>query len=390
MSRRSRLFQILAGLIVLFAVALSLVPAIVEGVQNKTLRPPPYPVDSRAEHLTHQLTIADMHADSLLWGRDLLRRSSRGHVDVPRLIEGGVALQVFSIVSKSPKGLNIERNSGDTDQITLLAVAELWPPRTWSSLLQRALYGAERLHKFAADSQGKFTVVSSAADLRQYLERRKKDPSITAGMLSIEGAQVLEGDVGNVEKLYAAGFRMMSPAHFFDTEMGGSQAGVQKYGLTVKGREMVRAMEERHMIVDVAHASSQTIADILAMAARPIVSSHTGVKGTCDNNRNLSDEQLKGIARTGGVVGIGYWDTAVCGRDAAAIARAMRYAANLIGVDHVGLGSDFDGAVTEPFDTTGLAQIVEALQKQGFSDEEIGKIMGGNVVKLLLENLPEK
>lgn len=142
------------------------------------------------------------------------------------------------------------------------------------------------------------------------------------------------------------------------------------------------------MIVDVAHASGRTIDDVLAIATRPVFVSHSGVRGTCDNQRNLSDEQLKGIARTGGVIGIGFWDTAVCGKDARAIAKAIRYTANLIGTDHVGLGSDFDGAVVEPFDTTGLVQITDALITEGFTDEEIGKIMGRNVLRLLVQNLP--
>jgi len=97
---------------------------------------------------------------------------------------------------------------------------------------------------------------------------------------------------------------------------------------------------------------------------------------------------LKGIARTGGVIGIGYWETAVCGKDASAIAKAIRYAADLVGVDHIGLGSDFDGAVTEPFDTSGLVQLTDALIAEGFTDEEIGKIMGHNALRLLIQNLP--
>jgi len=181
---------------------------------------------------------------------------------------------------------------------------------------------------------------------------------------------------------------MMSPSHFFDTDIGGSAHGVEKGGLTDKGKEMVRRMEAKRMIVDVAHASAKTIDDVLALATRSVFVSHSGVKGTCDNQRNLSDEQLKGIAQTGGVIGIGYWDTAVCGKDAKAIATAIRYTTNLVGVDHVGLGSDFDGAVAEPFDTSGLVQITEALLAEGFTDEEIGKIMGRNVLRLLIQNLP--
>ena len=142
------------------------------------------------------------------------------------------------------------------------------------------------------------------------------------------------------------------------------------------------------MLVDIAHASSATIDDVLAMATRPVMVSHTGVKGTCNNNRNLSDDQLRRIAKTGGVIGIGHWDTAVCGTDAKAIAKAMRHAVNIAGADHIGLGSDFDGAVTVPFDTTGLVQITDALLGEGFNEDEIKKIMGGNVLRVLREHLP--
>jgi microsomal dipeptidase-like Zn-dependent dipeptidase len=112
------------------------------------------------------------------------------------------------------------------------------------------------------------------------------------------------------------------------------------------------------------------------------------VRGTCDNQRNLSDDELRGIAATGGVVGIGYWDTATCGTDARAIARSIRYAASVAGVEHVALGSDFDGAVGEPFDTTGVVEITDALLAEGFSEDEIRMIMGGNVFRLLSETLP--
>ncbi len=143
------------------------------------------------------------------------------------------------------------------------------------------------------------------------------------------------------------------------------------------------------MLVDIAHASEKTIDDILQIATKPVVVSHTGVKGTCDNQRNLSDEQLQAIAKTGGIVGIGFWDTAICGEDAAAIAKAIRYAANLIGAEHIALGSDFDGSVKAPFDTSGEALITEALLQENFTEAEITEIMGGNIVRILSENLPD-
>jgi membrane dipeptidase len=128
---------------------------------------------------------------------------------------------------------------------------------------------------------------------------------------------------------------------------------------------------------------------VLAMASRPVVVSHTGVKGTCDNRRNLSDAQLRAVAANGGLVGIGFWETAMCGKDAADIAKAARYVAGLVGVDHVALGSDFDGAVPVPFDATGLVTLTEALLAAGFSPEDTAKVMGGNEVRFFLENLPE-
>jgi microsomal dipeptidase-like Zn-dependent dipeptidase len=374
-----------AGLGVFFFV----LPGRVEKSLNPVLNAPPYAASARAAELHKRLLVADLHADSLLWGRDLLVKSERGQVDVPRLIEGNVALQVFALVSKSPRGLNIEQNDGATDNIFWLALAQRWPARTWFSLKHRALYQAARLQQFTADSGGALTLVRTKSELAAYLEKRKTNPKITAGMLGIEGAQVLEGDPANVDAMFDAGYRYMSPAHFFDTEMGGSAHGVTKGGLTERGRDMVRRMESRRMIIDVAHASPQTLDDILQMAARPVIVSHTGVKGVCDNRRNLSDAQLRAIAGRGGLVGIGYWETAVCGMDAASVARAMRHAARVAGVEHIALGSDFDGAVAVPFDASGLVLLTDALINEGFSDDDIAKIMGGNALRFFAENLPE-
>jgi microsomal dipeptidase-like Zn-dependent dipeptidase len=345
-------------------------------------------VSERARALHRTLLVADMHADSLLWVRDLLERASRGHVDIPRLAEGGGALQVFSVVTKVPYGSNYESNDGSSDEITPLVVAERQPRAAWGSLKERALYQARKLNEAAARSGGRFRIVRTAGDLAEFLERRKSEPQLVAGLLSIEGAHALDGDVNNVDVLFDAGFRMMAPTHFFDNEWGGSAHGLRKTGLTDKGREMVRRMEARGMLVDVAHASAATIDDVVAVSTRPVVVSHTGVRGTCEGTRNLSDEQLKKIAATGGVIGIGYWDAATCGTDARAVARSIRHAANVVGVEHVALGSDFDGAVTEPFDTTGVVEITDALLGEGFSEDEVKAVMGGNVFRLLAETLP--
>ena len=142
------------------------------------------------------------------------------------------------------------------------------------------------------------------------------------------------------------------------------------------------------MVVDVAHASAATIDDVLSMAARPVVASHTGLRGVCDNARNLTDAHARGVAETGGVLGIGFWPTACGGDDVASIARSIRYAVSVAGVEHVGLGSDFDGAVAVPFDATGLVQLTDALLEAGVDDDAIAKVMGGNVRRVLAEGLP--
>jgi membrane dipeptidase len=212
---------------------------------------------------------------------------------------------------------------------------------------------------------------------------------VTAGWLGVEGTQALDGSLASLEPLDRAGFRLIAIAHFIDTEFGGSAHGVAKGGLTPMGRDLVRQMEARHMLVDLAHASRQTILDVVDIAARPVIVSHTGVRGTCNNTRNLDDDSLRRIAGTGGVIGVGYWTTAVCGPDADAIARAIRYTVDLVGVDAVALGSDFDGAIPAPFDTTGVVLVTDALVRAGFTDAEIRQIMGDNVLRLLRQSLPE-
>lgn len=385
-----KLAFLLVVLLVLGAAAFFfIVPGLVERKLNPVLAPPPYFASSRAQALHKQLLIVDLHADSLLWQRNLLARNSRGHVDIPRLIDGNVALQAFTIVTKTPRGLNIESNDDKSDNITLLAIAGRWPISTWTSLKERALYQADRLSETATRSNGKFVLIRTRTDLAAYLKRRASEPDITAGFLGVEGAHALDGDLNNIDVFFDHGIRMMAPTHFFDNDIGGSAHGLVKGGLTAKGKEMVKRMQAKGMIVDVAHASANVIADVLEISTHPVFVSHTGVKGTCNNTRNLSDDQLRGIAKTGGVIGIGYWETAVCGTDAKAIARAIRYTANVAGVEHVGLGSDFDGSVAEPFDTTGLVQITDALIAEGFNDEEIKLIMGGNAIRVLLESLPE-
>ena len=300
-----------------------------------------------------------------------------------------MALEVFTVVTKTPRGINYDKNSDKTDQNTLLSIAQLRAPEDWFSLKARGLHQCDQLHKFAKDSKGEFRVITNKRELEKYIADRSSNHKLTAGLLGIEGAHCLEGDINNLNDFYTAGVRYIGLTHFFDNEFGGSAHGEKKAGLTEKGKQLLHKMDSLHITIDLAHASPATISDIFKVTSGPLLVSHTGVKGTCDGVRNLSDEQIMEIGRRHGLIGIGLWETAVCGTDADATARSMRYVANKIGVDKVALGSDFDGATHSSYDITGFPVIVKALIKQGFTRPEIEQIMGGNVRDFLLRNLPE-
>lgn len=379
------------GLAILLLVAgigfFGFAPGYVESSMNRIDGKPLPKVSDRAIALHETLTIVDLHSDTLMWKRDMMDRGDRGHMDLPRLSEGNVTLQVFSSVTKTPKGQNYDANSADSDNITLLTIAQLQPMRTWGSLLERSLWHATKLDHAVAASNATLVKTVGPAELDAMLARRAAGGPAMGALLSIEGLQNLEGKASNLDKLYAAGFRMAGLTHFFDNELAGSMHGLKKGGLTPMGREVVQRMEDIGMIVDIAHCSQQCVTEILAMARRPVVSSHGGVQATCKVNRNLSDEHIRGVAKTGGIIGIGYWDAAICDTSPASIAKAMKHVRDLVGIDHVALGSDYDGATTVRFDTSKLVQVTQALIDTGFTDDEIRAVMGSNALRVIREGL---
>ena len=332
--------------------------------------------------------VADLHCDALLWDRDFFEYLDHGHVDLPRMQRSNMAFQAFTIVSKTPRNMNITSNSDETDQIALLSFAQLLPPSSWFSIKARALHQCQQLHDFAKKSEGAFRVIRNQLELKQFIADRANNPTLTAGMLGLEGAHCLENNLSNLREFYDAGVRYIGLAHFFDNEWAGSAHGIKKGGLSPLGRQLIAKMDSLNIIIDLAHASTQTISDILQQTSSPVIVSHTGVKSVCNNQRNLSDKQLIEIGKRKGLVAIGLWETAVCGTDAEATAKSMRYVANLIGTDKVALGSDFDGAIRAHFDVTGLPLIMQALKKEGFNATEIEQMMGGNIRDFLLRNLP--
>jgi microsomal dipeptidase-like Zn-dependent dipeptidase len=380
------------GLIVfaalLVAASLYLFLVIVPGVDkdlNRVESNGPYPVSEAAQTLHDDLLITDLHADNLLWRRNPEKRNNYGQVDFPRLREGGVNIQVFSAVTKSPRGLNFDGNDADApDDITLLAKARLWPISTWNSIYERAVFQARRLHKLSENKTNNLIIAKRKRDLEQ-------NEGVLIGLLLTEGSHPLEGDLKNIKRLYDEGYRAMGLQHFFDNELGGSMHGRSQAGLTAFGQEAVKEMERLNIMIDVAHSSVTTVRDTLALTSNPIFISHGGTISHCPKtaNRNLPDDILIEIANRGGIIGIGYFGGVICDISPKGVAAALIHAVNLLGEDAVALGSDFDGSVTTAFDTSELAALTHELLAQGLSEDNIRKVMGENAKRYFSENLPD-
>ncbi len=387
-----KLIKLVLGLGIIGLIAfLVFGPGYVERSRNTVASHAPYLISDRARALHNSLTIGDWHADSLLWNRDLSQRGAYGQVDIPRLIEGNVAVQVFTAVTKSPAGLNYDGNDADAfDNITPLVMAQLWPIRTWSSLAERALYQAQKLAEVQQAAPDSLKIIRTIDDLETVLTRRAAGEKIVGGLLGIEGGHPLEGDMANLLRLESAGYRLIGLQHFFDNELGGSLHGRSNAGLTDFGREIVAEVQRRGLILDVAHSSEQVVADVLDMVDMPIVLSHTGLRSVCDVKRNIPVPLMQGIAATGGVVGIGYWKEVTCDDTPAGVARSIVAATEALGIEAVSLGSDFDGSIGTTFDSSELAAITQELLKLGMSEEDIRKVMGENMLRVIRARLAQR
>ncbi|MFQ5629650.1 MAG: dipeptidase [bacterium] len=383
------LYGVPVFILIIVAVFFFILPKFADRRLNRVANRPFVVPSQNAVELYKKLWIADLHCDALLWQRDLTQKHNHGHVDIPRLIENNVALQVFTVVTSVPWGINFEQNEDKNNMVTTISIAQRCPMTTWTSLRKRALFQGRKLHEHEKKAGGRFMIIKSKSDLRNYNKRRKSEQEIAAGLLGIEGAQALDGEAGTIITFFEEGFRLLGLAHFCDNEIAGSEQGIQKGGLTEKGKAVIKLMDPLGMVIDLAHASQKTVDDVLDIATKPVMVSHTGVQGTCMSSRNLSDAQIERVAKKGGIVGITYFEEALGEMSIDAVVSAIKYVCDLVGVEHVALGSDWDGAIEAALDTTGLIDLTDALLKAGFSGSEIALVMGGNVQRVLLEILPE-
>ncbi|MFT5208633.1 MAG: membrane dipeptidase [Flavobacterium sp.] len=365
-----------------------ILPSKLESSMNIVTPHSPYQIRPEVQEFHNQLFIADLHSDSLLWKRNLLEESDIGHMDLPRLIKGNVALQVFSATTKSPSGQNYDSNSADSDNITSLAMAQLWPMVTWFSIFERAKYQLSKLHHFAAKSEGKLLVLKNKKDMQAFLSQRLQGEKVVAAIYLIEGAHPFEGELEKLDQLYDDGLRITGLTHFFDNSIGGSLHGISGEGLSSFGKKLIKRANKRNLIIDIAHASPKMVEDVLRLSTKPVILSHGGLKGHCDSSRNLEDTLMQAVAKKDGIIGVGYWDGAICDFTPQGVVNSIRYAIDLLGVDHVALGSDYDGTTEVQFDTSELAILTQTMLDSRFTKSEIRKVMGENVMYFFLEQLP--
>jgi membrane dipeptidase len=324
--------------------------------------------EARALH--DRFPAIDLHADSLMWSRwvgyDLHARHDPpfpraaigGHVDVPRLLEGGYGAQFFGLVS-----LPIGQRSG------LAAVID---------------EQIDALERAVRQDPARLVQVRTAADIDAARAR-----GAIGALLGIEGAHALEGNADNVDHFARRGVRYLGLSHFSYNHACFPAFGLGRRdseGLTPFGREVVRRCEALGVIVDLAHINRRGFMEVCAMAKKPPIVSHTGVVGVFKHWRNIDDEQLRAVADKGGVVGIIFCPKFLGADGLMPVVAHIKHILDVCGADTPALGSDWDGFIvptTELCDAAHLPLLTDALLQAGVKEEVIGKILHRNVMRVL-------
>jgi membrane dipeptidase len=279
-----------------------------------------------------------------------------GHVDVPRLSEGGIGGQFFSLVSLPVSARGATRAIDEQIDLLDACVAA-------SKQLRKVRTGAE-------------------------LEQCRRDGAVGA-LLGIEGAHALEGQLDRVEHFARRGVRYLGFLHF-----SANQAGYPAYGrgrrdgegLTVWGKDLVRVCEASSVLVDLSHMNRRGFLEACGLATRPVIVSHTGVAGAHAHWRNIDDEQLRAVAQTGGIVGIIFCPPYLGGGEVSDVVRHIRHVIDVAGEDTPALGSDWDGMIIPTralCEASRLPALTEALLEAGISEPTIAKILRTNALRVL-------
>lgn len=325
--------------------------------------------------------------------RGFFERGAQGHLDLPRAVEGGFGGGFFACYVRNPEDewseeAAISYTGGGYD----IALA---PPLDTGHALHETLAAAARMFHIERGSEGRVKVVRTAAEIEGCLR-----DGVLAAILHVEGAEAIGPELDELEVLYRAGLRSLglvwSRSNVFGHGVpfrfpGSPDTGP---GLSAAGRRLVRECDRLGIMVDLSHLNERGFWDAAELTQKPLVATHSNAHALCPATRNLTDRQLDAVRDSGGVVGVNFAvaflredgkeeaDTSI-----SEIARHVDYLVRRMGVDHVGLGSDFDGATIPRGlgDASGLPLLVDALRKRGYAGEELRKLAHGNWLRVLRE-----
>ncbi len=376
--------RILAGVLLLMVITIIVSSRYLYRWFNQTVIEAPHEVSGEARRLHDTMLIADMHADSAVYLIDFSKPQPHGHVGWDRLVAGGLSLLTLSLPTETTIDPWRVFNG-----MAIGGIVNGQPFDTWFSNFARGQYFIRHIHAVVAANPERMSIIRDRADLQALMRSWAPGGDRRLGVLiGAEGIHILDHKLDNLRPLIDSGVRMISLTHGFDNEAAGSNTGRSKGGLTDYGREALRIMEDNHVVLDLAHLSEEAAHEALDIVTAPVVFSHTGIRATCDKDRNVSDEIIRRTAENGGVIGVGLFSLVLCGDDLDSIVRAMNHIRDLVGVEHIAIGSDYDGAVTVVFDVAGLPLLTDALLEAGYTPDQVRMIMGGNTLRVLSQVLP--
>ncbi len=313
--------------------------------------------------------------------------SDDGHIDLPRARAGGLAGGFFAVWVPQLEESETLYDDDGAQRIELASPLDLDYAR------DHTLSMMYKLMQLEVDSEGDLAIVRSRADLLRCLEE-----DVFAAILHFEGAEAIYPDLEMLEDFYEQGLRSLGivwsrPNHFGHGVQFGFPVGPDTGpGLTAAGEQLVRACNELGIMLDVSHLTEEGFWDVARVSRHPLVATHSNAFALCPSSRNLTDEQLRAVADTGGLVGINFGtaDLRPDGEDdpdtpLELIYEQLEYVAELIGIDHVALGSDFEGAIvpSEVGDASDLGLLLSDLHDRGFSSDELEKLAFGNWLRVL-------
>lgn len=340
--------------------------------------------------------VFDGHNDTLLdllarrGAREFLRPSDEGHLDLPRARESGLGGGFFALFAPSEERPTGGRTAGGYD---LPHATPLSPPYA-RVVVEKLLSLLSNIERAAA---GDVRVVRSAAELDDCLRE-----GVFAALLHLEGAEAVAPDLSNLTDLYDARVRSIGLVWARENAFGhGVPFRVPGSpdvgpGLTAAGKRLVAACNDLGIVVDCAHLNERGFWDVAERSDAPLAVTHAGAHECCPSSRNLTDDQLRAVADSGGVVGVTFSVTELRpdGLDEArtplsTLADHFEHVAEVAGVDHVGFGSDFDGATVPAAlgDVRGLPKLFDELRSRGFSTDDLERVANGNWCRLLRETL---